>query len=51
VNIRHGVMAIQGDDQRLLTRIQRSPERLYKLELKIAQPVSLSAHVGEDAWL
>jgi hypothetical protein len=51
VNIRHGVMTIRGDDQRLLTRIQCSPGRLYKLELKIAQPICLSAHVGEDAWL
>jgi hypothetical protein len=41
VNIRHGVMSIQGEYQRLLSRIQHNLERMYKLELKIAQPVCL----------
>jgi hypothetical protein len=42
VNIKHGMLSIRGEDQRLLTKIQHNPRRLYKLEIKIAQPGYLS---------
>jgi hypothetical protein len=43
-------MSLRDEDQRLLARIHRSPERLYRLELKIAQPICLAARFGEDVW-
>jgi transposase InsO family protein len=50
VHIDDGVMRIRDEEGRLLTKVHRGPTRLYVLELKMARPVCLAAHVGEDAW-
>jgi hypothetical protein len=50
VKIKGGVISLRDEDQRLLTRIQRSAGRLYKLNLKIACLVCLYAHTREDVW-
>jgi hypothetical protein len=50
VKIHGGVMQIHEEGGRLLTRVMKGPTRLYLLELNIAQPVCLSARVGEEAW-
>jgi hypothetical protein len=41
VLIRGGVMSLRDADQRLLARVNHSPGRLYKLQLKIVEPVSM----------
>jgi hypothetical protein len=51
VLIRKGVMSLRDPEQRLLARINCSPGRLYKLELKLAHHVCLSTCAGSDAWL
>jgi hypothetical protein len=43
-------MQIRAEDGHLLAKIQRGPTRFYMLELQIAQPVCLTAWVGEEAW-
>jgi hypothetical protein len=50
VGIRGGVLSLRDENQRLLARIQRGPGRLYKVALRIARPVCLSAHTGDEAW-
>jgi hypothetical protein len=34
-------MSLRDADQRLLARVNHSPGRLYKLQLKIVEPVSM----------
>jgi hypothetical protein len=46
VKIKHGIMLIRDEYQRLLTWIHSSLGRMYWFELQIAQPVCLSAHDG-----
>ncbi|WVZ76856.1 hypothetical protein U9M48_024782 [Paspalum notatum var. saurae] len=43
-------MQIREEDGRLLAKVVRGPTRLYMIELRIARPVCLAAHAGEDAW-
>jgi transposase InsO family protein len=50
VGIRGGVLSLRDENQRLHARIQRGLERLYKVALRIARPVCLSAHTGDEAW-
>jgi hypothetical protein len=48
--IHRGLMQIRAEDGHLLAKIQRGPTRFYMLDLQIAQPVCLTAWVGEEAW-
>jgi hypothetical protein len=50
VGIRGGVLSLRDENQRLLARIRRGPRRLYKVALRIARPVCLSAHTRDEAW-
>jgi hypothetical protein len=50
VLVKHGVMRVWDEDQRLLAKIPRSPGRLYTLEVTIARPVCLAARTDDDAW-
>jgi hypothetical protein len=50
VRIRSGVLSLRDENQKLLARIQRGLRRLYKVELRIARPVCLLAHTGDEAW-
>jgi len=36
---------------RTIMRVQRSGNRLYKIELKTVEPVSLLANVDDESWL
>jgi hypothetical protein len=48
--IRDGFMSLWDRRNRLLAKIPRSPNRLYKVVLRIAQPVCLSARQDDAAW-
>jgi hypothetical protein len=50
IQIKRGIMSVREEEQRLLARVHRGAERLYRLELKIARHVCLAAHSGESAW-
>jgi hypothetical protein len=50
VKVEHGVMGVRDERRRLLAKIHRSPNRLYVLNTKLAQPVFLAAQMGEEAW-
>lgn len=50
-SIHSGVMSIWDRQRCLLAKVQRSANRLYRVHLKITQPVCLSARRGDDAWL
>ncbi|CAO2175939.1 unnamed protein product [Urochloa humidicola] len=50
VQIEDGVMCIWDEHHRLLAKVCRSSSFLYILDIKLARPVCLAAHVGEDAW-
>ena len=41
IEIKEGVMKVRDENQRLLARVERSSNRLYMLQMEIAQPVSL----------
>jgi hypothetical protein len=43
-------MGVRDERRRLLAKIHRSPNRLYVLNTKLAQPVFLAAQMGEEAW-
>ena len=51
VLVKGGVMRICDEERRLLTKVHRSPSRLYMLDVNIARPVCFAAHATEDAWL
>lgn len=50
VLVEHGVMWVRDEDRCLLTKIPRSPGRLYNLDVTIARPVCLAACTDDDAW-
>jgi hypothetical protein len=50
VQISGGIMSVRDEEHRLLARVHRGAGRLYRLELKIARPICLVAHLGESAW-
>ena len=37
--------------ERMIMRVQRTVNRLYKIELKSVEPVCLLANVGDVSWL
>jgi len=41
----------QKNPEKMIMRVQRSVNRLYKVELKTANPVSLLANVNDVSWL
>ncbi|XP_062182044.1 uncharacterized protein LOC133886315 [Phragmites australis] len=51
VLVEGGVMRVHDKERVLLTKIHRSPSRLYVLDINIAWPVCLAAHANKDAWL
>ena len=50
VLVEHGVMRVRDEDRCLLAKIHQSPGRLYNLDVTIARPVCLAAHMDDDAW-
>jgi len=51
VLIHNGVLRIKDQDGRLLAKVQRTRNRLYLLDLKVEQPVCLTAACAEEPWL
>jgi hypothetical protein len=49
-SIRDGFMSVWDRNHRLLARVPRSPNRLYKIKLQIVQPVCLSARQDDADW-
>jgi hypothetical protein len=50
LSIHGGFMSLWDQNDRLLAKVPRSPNRLYKVTLQVAQPVCLSVCRGDDAW-
>jgi hypothetical protein len=44
------LMSIRDDEEWLMSRIPRAPNRLYVLNTTVAQPVCLVAHGEENSW-
>jgi len=51
VDIEHGVLHIYDPGRRLLAKVNRSPNRLYYLDVHIARPVCLAACSSKPEWL
>ena len=51
VHIRHGILRIRDENQRLLVKVRRSGNRLYKLWVKVARPLCLAARRDDGPWL
>jgi hypothetical protein len=50
VEVEHGVMRFWDPSRRLLAKVRRSPNRLYILNVKVAQPCCLAARRDDEAW-
>lgn len=50
VLIDQGVLRVRDPEKELLVKVKRSQNRLYKITLTVAQPISLLARTDEDAW-
>lgn len=50
VLIDQGVLRVRNQQKGLLAKVCRSQNRLYKITLTIAQPVSLLARTNDNAW-
>jgi hypothetical protein len=50
VEVKHGVMRIWDPSRRLLAKVRRSLNRLYILNVKVAQPCCLAARRDDGAW-
>jgi hypothetical protein len=51
VHIKHGVLRIRDDNDRLIIRVKRTANRLYLLRVKLGQPLCLAARSTDSAWL
>jgi hypothetical protein len=50
VEIKDGVMRIWDHHRHLLAKVTRGTNRLYVLNMQIAQPLCLAAHRDDEAW-
>ena len=49
--IKDGILRLRDRERKLLVKVERESNRLYKLTVRVAQPVCLAAHAGSDsAW-
>jgi hypothetical protein len=51
IHVNKGLMWIQDERRRLLSRVRRSPNRMYYIRLDNARPVCLTARGMDTAWL
>jgi transposase InsO family protein len=51
VRIKHGLLRVRDEHDRLIVKVQRSANRLYSLRVNIARPVCLTAHRADGPWL
>jgi transposase InsO family protein len=50
VLIEGGVLRVWDRRHRLLARVQRTENRMYRLELQVTRPLCLTVHQDDDAW-
>jgi transposase InsO family protein len=50
VLIEGGVLRVWDRRHCLLARVQRTENRMYRLELQVARPLCLTVHQDDDAW-
>jgi hypothetical protein len=50
VEIKDGVMMIWDHHRRLLVKVTRGTNRLYILNVQVAQPLFLAAHQDDESW-
>ncbi|KAM0916826.1 hypothetical protein ACQ4PT_009866 [Festuca glaucescens] len=50
INIRRGILTVRDHCQRILFKVKRSPNRLYKLTFTPVHPVCLSTGYVSEAW-
>jgi hypothetical protein len=50
VEIKDGVMRIWDHHRRLLVKVTRGTNRLYILNVQVAQPLFLAAHRDDESW-
>nr|ABW74585.1 pol polyprotein [Boechera divaricarpa] len=50
VRIRHDYLTLHDPHGRLLVKVIRSPNRLYKINLKIGKPICLHTKIEGDTW-
>jgi hypothetical protein len=50
VLIEGGVLQVWDRWHRLLARVQRTENRMYRLELQVARPLCLAVHQDDDVW-
>jgi hypothetical protein len=50
VLIEGDVLKIWDRQRRLLARVQRTENRMYRLELQVARPLCLAVHQDDEAW-
>jgi hypothetical protein len=50
VLIEGGMLKIWDRQRRLLARVQRTENRMYRLELQVARPLCLVVHRDDEAW-
>jgi hypothetical protein len=50
VEIKDGVMRIWDHHHRLLAKVTRGTNRIYVLNVQVAQPLCLAAHRDDEAW-
>ncbi|GJX46176.1 zinc finger, CCHC-type containing protein [Tanacetum coccineum] len=49
--MQNNLLLLYGQDQKLLMRVERSRNRLYKINLKVGMPMCLLANLENHAWL
>ena len=50
VMIEEGILRVRDPQRELLAKVRRSTNRLYKITLTLAQPISLLARTGDTTW-
>jgi hypothetical protein len=50
INIEGGVLRLHDPQHQLLAKVQRSPNRLYLLDMTITAPVCFTARISDVAW-
>jgi transposase InsO family protein len=50
VLIEDGVLRVWDRQHHLLTWVQRTENRMYRLELQVSRPLCLAVHQDDDAW-
>nr|GEW28280.1 zinc finger, CCHC-type [Tanacetum cinerariifolium] len=49
--MKNNILLLYGQDKKLLMRVERSRNRLYKINLKVGMPMCLLANLENHAWL